>query len=106
VSSGTMRLGGRVDVSVPWRGGVVVKKGGWPSERSPVGSPSNFQGSKERLRRVGKSGGCCGDGGEGGRRGRGEEWRRWSGMALHLKDGAKGVAAVDGAWGRVARHVA
>ena len=61
-----MSPGGRVDVLVQWRGVVVVKNGGWPRECSCVGSPSYFQGSKERLRRSGKGGGCCGgDGGEG-----------------------------------------
>ena len=51
-----MSLGGRVDVLVRWRGGVVVKNGGWPSEYSCVGSPSDFQGSMERVRRVGEEG--------------------------------------------------
>jgi len=63
---------GRVDVVVRWRGVVVVKNGGWPCECSCVGSPSDFEDSKDRLRRSGKGGGGYGgDGGEGGRRGGG-----------------------------------
>ena len=112
-----MSSGSRVDVLVQWRGVVVEKNGGWPSECSCVGSPSYFQGAKERLRRSGKGGGGRGgDGGEGGRgegrgggrrrREGGEEGRRRRGMALLMEGVAKGVAAVDGARGPVARHMA
>ena len=62
-----MSLGGRVDVLMRWRGGVVVKNGGWPSEYSRVDSPSDFQRSMEHVRRSKKGrSGHGGDGGEGG----------------------------------------